>query len=39
MNSNEFNLQQEAEYVLDMMNLYQKDPEITAMLKMKGLSD
>ena len=39
MNSNEINLQQEAEYVLGMMDLYQKDPEIVAMLKMKGFSD
>ena len=39
MNSNEFNLQQEAEYVLGMMDLYQKDREIVVMLKMKGFSD
>ncbi len=35
----EFNLQQEAQYVLGMMDLYQNDSEVASFLKMKGLSD
>jgi hypothetical protein len=34
-----FNLQQEAEYVLGMTDLYEKDSDIAAMLRMKGLNN
>jgi hypothetical protein len=39
MSTTQFNLQQEADYVLGMMDMYQKDEEISAMLKLKGLSN
>lgn len=39
MNNREFNLQEEAEYVLGMVELYSSDSEIKSMLKMKGLND
>jgi hypothetical protein len=38
MASQAFDLQQEAEYVLGMMDMYQDDREIAGMLRMKGLS-
>lgn len=38
MKTPDFNMQQEADYVLGMMDLYQKDGEIARILKMKGLT-
>jgi hypothetical protein len=38
MDSQTFDLQQEAEYVLGMMDMYPDDKEIATMLRMKGLS-
>lgn len=35
----EFNLRQEADYVLGMMDLYDNDREITGILKTKGLTN
>lgn len=37
--STPFNLQQEAEYVLGMTDMYEKDSDISAMLKLKGLTN
>lgn len=34
-----FNLQEEADYVLGMMDMYSNDSEVSGLLKMKGLSD
>jgi hypothetical protein len=33
-----FDLQQEADYVLGMMDMYQNDEEVAALLKLKGLT-
>ncbi|HEY6503939.1 MAG TPA: hypothetical protein VIZ28_08205 [Chitinophagaceae bacterium] len=37
--SRDFNLEQEAEYVLGMMDMYPKDSDIISMLRMKELTE